>query len=71
MPGHENARVITYFSYYNPQPVEEDLRQLVHYLADGNLVSPDQSVMPFADATTGLAALGDRKIHGKLVLTRM
>ncbi|CAO5183628.1 NADPH:quinone reductase [Frankia sp. AiPs1] len=67
--GHEGARLLSYLSYAHPAPPGPDLRLLVDLVATGRLHPTLGLVRDWTDLPDVLAALRERRVSGKAVLT--
>lgn len=67
--GHEGARVVGYLSYAYPEPPGPDLATLAGLAAAGRLDPGVSLTLPWTRLPDGLAALAERRISGKAVLT--
>jgi len=65
--GHENVRLLTYFSYAQPAP-GPDLALLADLLAEGRLDAGVGHVASWRDIDDALARLERREVSGKIVL---
>ncbi len=68
MPGHENSRILTYFSYYGSRPITDDLSFLFDCLENGRLIAVDKQIFTFDRAAEGIGKFAERKLRGKLIL---
>ncbi|MDL4814150.1 zinc-binding dehydrogenase [Actinomadura opuntiae] len=67
--GHENVRVVSYFSYAHPEPPAADLETLVELVA-GDRLHPELGLVDdWTHLDAALAALAERRLSGKAVLT--
>lgn len=67
--GHEGARVVGYLSYAYPEPPGPDLATLAGLAAVGRLDPGVSLTLPWTRLPDALAALAERRITGKAVLT--
>jgi NADPH:quinone reductase len=67
--GHEGARVVGYLSYAYPEPPGPDLATLAGLAAAGRLDPGVSLTLPWTQLPDALAALAERRISGKAVLT--
>lgn len=67
--GHEGARVVGYLSYAYPEPPGPDLATLAGLAAAGRLDPGVSLTLPWTRLPDALAALAERRISGKAVLT--
>jgi NADPH:quinone reductase-like Zn-dependent oxidoreductase len=67
--GHEGARLVSYLSYAYPEPPSPDLTTLAGLVADGRLDPAVGLVNTWTHLRDALAALAERRISGKAVLT--
>ncbi len=68
MPGHENAKILTYFSYHNPSPIANDLVFLFDLVASKKLRVFESETVNLFDLAHGLKDLADGKLVGKLII---
>lgn len=66
--GHENARIVSYLSYAQPEPPGADLTTLVKLAAAGRLDPGVKLTLPWIRLNDALTALGERRVCGKAVL---
>jgi NADPH:quinone reductase len=67
--GHEGAQLIAYLSYAHPEPPGGDLSTLARLAATGRLEPVIGMVLNWSHLADALAALTDRRLTGKAVLT--
>jgi NADPH:quinone reductase-like Zn-dependent oxidoreductase len=67
--GHEGARLVSYLSYAHPQPSGPDLQVLVDLVAADRLHPTLGLVADWSQLGDVLAALDQRRLSGKAVLT--
>jgi NADPH2:quinone reductase len=67
--GHEGARLVSYLSYAHPQPPGPDLQVLVDLVAADRLHPTLGLVADWSRLADVLAALRERRLSGKAVLT--
>lgn len=67
--GHEGARLVGYLSYAHPEPPGPDLTTLAGLTAAGRLDPAIGLTLPWTQLPDALAALAERRISGKAVLT--
>jgi NADPH:quinone reductase len=67
--GHEGARVVGYLSYAYSEPPGPDLATLAGLAAAGRLDPGVSLTLPWTQLPDALAALAERRISGKAVLT--
>jgi NADPH:quinone reductase len=67
--GHEGARLVSYLSYAHPQPPGPDLQVLVDLVAADRLHPTLGLVADWSQLGDVLAALRERRLSGKAVLT--
>jgi NADPH2:quinone reductase len=67
--GHEGARLVSYLSYAHPQPPGPDLQVLVDLVATDRLHPTLGLVADWSQLSDVLAALHERRLSGKAVLT--
>ncbi|GAB3871174.1 MDR/zinc-dependent alcohol dehydrogenase-like family protein [Dactylosporangium cerinum] len=67
--GHEGARLVSYLSYAHPQPPGPDLGILVDLVATDRLHPTLGLAADWSQLDDVLAALQQRRLSGKAVLT--
>ncbi|WP_214417262.1 zinc-binding dehydrogenase [Sphaerisporangium fuscum] len=67
--GHEGARIVSYLSYAHPEPPAADLEVLAGLVAAGRLHPTLGLVDDWSKLPDALAALRERRVSGKVVLT--
>jgi NADPH2:quinone reductase len=67
--GHEDVTLHAFLSYASPQPFAPDLQLLAGLAGTGRLRPYVDRTVPWTEIVPALAALRERHIHGKLVLT--
>ncbi len=67
--GHENVRLVSYFSYAYPEPPGRDLDTLVRLVAAGRLHPTLGLVDHWSNLDAALDSLRERRLAGKAVLT--
>ena len=65
--GREDARILTFFSYYSPATVSQHLGTLVELVGAGKLAPPIGLEGNWRDLNALLAALRERRVRGKVV----
>lgn len=68
MPGHENTKILTYFSYHTPAPIVDDLALLLSLVASKKLRLFESHAVPLIELAQGLETFSKRKIAGKLIV---
>ena len=67
--GHEGARIVAYLSYAHPEPPGPDLATLAHLVAAVRLEPVIGMSRPWTELPHAIAALTERRVRGKVVLT--
>ncbi|MHB8294544.1 MAG: zinc-binding dehydrogenase [Acidimicrobiales bacterium] len=67
--GHEDLTLQVFMSYASPQPYAPDLQLLADLAATGKLHPYVERAVSWTEAALALAALSERRVHGKIVLT--
>lgn len=65
--GHEDARILTFFSYFSPATVSQDLSTLVQLVGDGRLSPQIGLEGNWHELNALLKALRERRVRGKAV----
>jgi NADPH2:quinone reductase len=69
MPGHENTRLITYFSYHKPVAPKNELGKLLSLVSRQKLLVPSVSVSPWLNLADQLEVFNTKSTGAKFVFT--
>ena len=69
MPGHENTRLLTYFSYYKPTAPRNELGILLSMLGDKKLTIPSVTVSQWLDLADQLEVFNTKSTGAKFVFS--